>query len=378
MSGAAEMPLVVLTAGGTGGHVFPAEALASTLLERGYRLALITDRRGKGYSGVLGGLETFGVSAGQMLGRGLWGKVTSSLSLMRGVVQARALLKRLRPAVVVGFGGYASVPAVVAAQQLGVPVVLHEQNAVLGRANRLFAGKASVIATSFAHVSHLPPSVPVVRTGMPVRMPILAASATPYALSGHGPSGRCDLHLVVLGGSQGAKVFSDVLPQALLALPERLRLRLRLTQQARPEDVERVQAAYADSGLRVEVRSFFDDVAARLSDCALLIARSGSSTVAETAVMGRPALFVPYPFAADDHQTANAQALEAAGGAWVVPQPEFTAEAISARLCEILGDEQTLRVAADAARAFAIPDAAARLADLVAQTAAPPATSSPL
>lgn len=359
-------PLIVLTAGGTGGHVFPAESLAAELQARGYRLAFITDARGKGYSGVLGSLDTHGVTAAQMLGRGFLGKVFGALRLLKGTMEARGILRSLRPAVVVGFGGYASVPAIAAAGQLGIPTLLHEQNAVLGRANRLFAAKATRIATSFDHVRFLPSPTTdapqqVVKTGMPVRAAIRTAASTPYPdLTTPQP-----LHILVLGGSQGARVLSDILPAAFKALPAELKARLRISQQARPEDCERVQASYADSGLTVEVKAFFDDVPERLARAALVIGRSGSSTVAECAVIGRPALFVPLPSAADDHQTANAQAMEASGGAWLVPQSDFTPQAVADKLAELLLAPASLMAAAAAAKDFALPDAASRLADAV-------------
>ncbi|MGC2855711.1 undecaprenyldiphospho-muramoylpentapeptide beta-N-acetylglucosaminyltransferase [Novispirillum sp. DQ9] len=354
-------PLIVLTAGGTGGHVFPAEALAAELLERGLRLALVTDDRGNRWGGTLGSLETYPVAASQMLGRGILGKLKGVFTLTRGTMQAKALFKRLRPAAVVGFGGYASVPAVAAAVTGGLPVLLHEQNAVLGRANRLFAGKVSRIATSYEQVAALPAGAATVRTGMPVRPAIRALADAPYAP----PAGDGPVRVLVLGGSQGARVFTDVLPAAFAALPEVLRARLDIAQQARPEDVERARAAYAAAGLRAIVQSFFDDVPERLAACHLLIGRSGASTVAEVTVARRPSVLVPYPFAADDHQTANARAVAAAGAGWLVGQEGFDAAAVAALLADLLAAPERLAKAAEAAHTFALPDAAARLADAV-------------
>lgn len=354
-------PLIVLTAGGTGGHVFPAEALAAELLERGYRLALVTDARGNRWGGTLGRLDTYSASAGQVLGRGLAGKAIGALRLLSGALQVRRLLSRLRPVAVVGFGGYASVPAVAAAVTSGIATVIHEQNAVLGRANRLFARRVTRIATSFAEVAHLPSTTPVVRTGMPVRPAIRALSQASYAP----PAAEGPIRILVLGGSQGARVFTDILPDAFKALPESLRARLHVSQQARPEDVDRARAAYADSAVTAEVRAFFDDVPERLAACHLLIGRAGASTVAEATTAGRPALLVPYPYAADDHQSANARAVEAAGAGWALPQAAFTTEAVAERLVELLENPEGLAKAAATARAFALPDAAARLADAV-------------
>lgn len=357
----ASSPLILLTAGGTGGHVFPAEALAQVLLSRGFRVGFITDSRGTAYSGTLGSLETWRVSSAQMLGRGLADKARGALSLAAGVLQARKLLKTLRPAAVVGFGGYASVPAVAAAVTLKVPTVIHEQNAVLGRANRLFARRVSLIATAYEEVDHLPADRPVRRVGMPVREAIRALSATPYIPPVNGDT----ISLLVLGGSQGAQIFSSVVPEALALLPGELRQRVRIAQQARPEDVDRASHGYASHGLTAEVQPFFHDVPERLAACHLLIARSGASTVAEATTAGRPALLVPYMHAADDHQTANAEAVEDAGGAWVVPQPDLTPTMLAEKLKGLLGSPETLAGAAAAARAWSMPDAAAHLADAV-------------
>lgn len=353
--------LIALTTGGTGGHVFPAEALAGVLAARGYRLALLTDTRGKAFSGALAAVPTYGVPAAQMLGRGIGGKALGAARLFLGAIRARGLLKSLRPSVVVGFGGYASVPAMAAAQSLGVKTVLHEQNAVLGRANRLFITRVARAALAFQKVAAVPARVAATQVGMPVRPAIRALYDTPY----EPPTGDGDIRVVVLGGSQGARIFSDVLPEAFQALPDALRRRLVISQQARPEDLMRVTAAYAHSDLRVEVQSFFTDVPARLSGCHLLITRSGSSTVAEAMVAGRPTVLIPYQFAADDHQTANAESLQAAGAARVIAQPAFTPAAAAAVLTELLADPAKLAGMAAAAHALAVPDAAERLADLV-------------
>lgn len=356
------MALVVLTAGGTGGHVFPAEALAAELLARGHDLTLVTDSRGATYGGVLGSLKTVRVRAGQVAGRGRIGQVLGLVDIARGALQARGILAAMKPAVVVGFGGYASLPAMAAASLLGIPTVIHEQNAVLGRANRLLASRVSTIATSFDAVRHLPPTVERVHTGMPVRPAIVPVREAPYpAVDGDAP-----LRLLVLGGSQGARILSDVVPAALAALPAEIRGRLHVAQQCRPEDLDRVRAAYAGAGLaEATLESFFGDVPQRLAACHLLIARAGASTVAEMTTAGRPAILVPYPFATDDHQTANARAVDAAGGGWLMPQDRFTAEALTARLADLFAMPASLQAAAGAARAFGVPDAAARLADLV-------------
>jgi UDP-N-acetylglucosamine--N-acetylmuramyl-(pentapeptide) pyrophosphoryl-undecaprenol N-acetylglucosamine transferase len=341
-------PLILLAAGGTGGHVFPAEALAGTLLERGYRLGLVTDKRGHAYGGTLGALETYRISAGGIAGRSPLAKLKAVAELGIGVLQARGLLGRLAPAAIVGFGGYASLPTVVAASLAGIPAALHEQNAVLGRANRLLAGRVCRIATSYADVRYVDERLKakVTQTGMPVRAAVGALRDTPYpALGEDGP-----IRLLVLGGSQGARVLSEVIPAALAALPEGLRARIEISQQCRPEDLEAVRAAYAGTGIAATLESFFTDVPERMAASHLVIARSGASTVAELTALGRPAILVPYPHAIDDHQTANAHAIEDAGGAWLMPQGAFTPEALAARLESLFTQPGTLARAAGCAR----------------------------
>ncbi|CAA7622956.1 undecaprenyldiphospho-muramoylpentapeptide beta-N-acetylglucosaminyltransferase [Magnetospirillum sp. SS-4] len=357
-------PLIALAAGGTGGHVFPAEALAGILLERGYRLALITDRRGAAYGGTLGRLETHRIRAGGIAGRGALSKLRAVAELGLGVLQARSLLKRIRPAAVIGFGGYASIPGMVAAVAAGIPTAIHEQNAVLGRANRLLASRVGRIATSFAEVSHVDPRLlpKLVHIGMPVRAAVAALRDAPYPpLDGDGP-----IQLLVLGGSQGARVLSEVVPAALAQLPAALRLRIRIAQQCRPEDLDGVARAYEGAGIACTLQSFFADVPERLTAAHLVIARAGASTVAELTALGRPAILVPYPFAIDDHQTANAHAIENNGGAWLMDQAGFTAEALAARLGSLFSQPGILARTAGCAARAGRPDAAERLADLVA------------
>lgn len=357
-----QTPLVVLAAGGTGGHVFPAEALAGELLGRGHRAVLVTDRRGRAFGGTLGRLQTYRINAGGVAGRGALGRLRGLFEVCMGFFQARSLLRRLRPALVIGFGGYAAAPTVAAAAQAGIATAIHEQNAVLGRANRLLAPRVDHIATSFREVRLLDAGKATL-TGMPVRPAIAALRGIPYpALDVGGP-----IRLLVLGGSQGARVFSEVLPAALERLPDPLRRRLDVCQQCRPEDLEAVRAAYDRLGIAATLSSFFRDVPERLAAAHLVIARSGASTVAELTVAGRPAILVPYPYAIDDHQTANAHAVDEAGGAWLVPQPSFTAETLAARLEALFTAPGTLNRAAACAFDAGRPDAAARLADLVAE-----------
>lgn len=358
-----ETSLVVLATGGTGGHVFPAEALAEELQARGRRLALITDRRGGAFGGRLGSLDTHRIRASGLAGKGLSGKIRGGFDLAFGTLQARRLLGRLDPAVVVGFGGYASVPTMLAATMAGTRTLLHEQNAVLGRANRLLCGRVDTLATSFARQEGLPDTVgtELVHTGLPVRPGILAARETGY----DPPRADGPLRLLVLGGSQGARVFSTVIPAMALLLPEPLKPRLEIVQQCRPEDVQTTTAAFAEAGVQAEIAPFFDDVPRRLARCHLLIARAGASTIAEMTCVGRPALLVPYPHAIDDHQTRNAHALDEAGGGWLTPEAHFTPEALADRLIDLATMPETLRQAARCAGAVGRPDAARRLADLV-------------
>ncbi len=359
----ATSPLILLTAGGTGGHVFPAEALAAELLAQGHRLALVTDRRGQAYGGTLGSLATHRIRAGGLAGRGLGARLGALGELGIGFLQARRLLRRLRPAAVVGFGGYASVPAMLAAATVGTPTLLHEQNAVLGRANRLLAPRVSRIATSYPEVAHLSASWhgKVTQTGMPVRGAALAWRGHPYpSLVADGP-----LRLLVLGGSQGARILSEVVPAALARLPEVLRRRIELSQQCRPEDLEAVRRSYGETGIRATLESFFHDAPERMAESHLVIARAGASTVAELTALGRPSILVPYPHAIDDHQTANAHAIDEAGGGWLIPQAAFTADSLAARLESLFALPGSLTKAAACAHAAGAPDAAERLAALV-------------
>lgn len=358
--------LVVLAAGGTGGHMFPAEALARALLLRGRRVALMTDIRGEAFGERLPGVVLHRVRAGRLSGNMLR-KALGLVELALGTFEAARQLRNLAPAAVVGFGGYPSVPTMLAAARQKRPTVIHEQNAILGRANRLLASRARRIATSFAEVGALrtPDRARVTETGNPVRPTVTALRGTSYTES----SGDAPFELLVLGGSQGARILSAVVPAALAQLPEVLRRRLRLTQQARAEDLDAVRATHAGAGIAAEIRPFFDDVPARLARAQLVIARSGASTVAELTVMGRPAILVPYRYAADDHQSANARALESAGAAWVMAETAFTPEALAQRLAALMGDPNTLANAARVAHGLGRPDAAERLADLVLATA---------
>ncbi len=350
---------VVLAAGGTAGHVFPAEALAAELQARGHRVALFTDRRyaARDLDGF-GPAERIVLPGGGLAGHGLTSRARAAAGIAAGTLQARAVLRRLGAVAVVGFGGYPSVAPVLAARSLRGPrpaVLLHEQNAVLGRANRFLLRHADVLALSLPGTARVPAGTGATVTGNPLRPALLARLQAPR------PPADGLLHLLVLGGSLGARTFSDVVPPALAALPPGHRARLRVVQQCRAEDLDRVRAAYAAAGIAAELAPFFPDVAERLARADCAVTRAGASTVAELAAAGLPAVLVPLPHAIDDHQTANARAL----GLPLLPQPDFTPDALCAQLLAWLDDPGRLARAARLLAHHARPDAAARLADLV-------------
>jgi UDP-N-acetylglucosamine--N-acetylmuramyl-(pentapeptide) pyrophosphoryl-undecaprenol N-acetylglucosamine transferase len=354
---------VLLAAGGTGGHMFPAAALARELLSRGIQPVLVTDKRAGGFGPELAEqVETHQIAAAGFAGGDLIAKARSVAQLALGYLQARRIVARTKPAVAVAFGGYAALPTGLAAAHKGVRLVLHEQNAVLGRANRMLATRADAIATSFPDVRGFgeAASARVVLTGNPVRETIQAIGRKPSAVADEtGP-----LRLLVTGGSQGARVFNELVPDAVARLPEGIRRRLQVTQQVRGSDTSSVRAAYDATGVEAELKTFFDDLPERLARAHLLICRSGASTTTELAAAGRPAILVPYPFAADDHQTANAEALAQAGGGWLMPQNSLTPDALAERLRSLFETPSLLTRAAAGALSFAQPDSAKRLADL--------------
>lgn len=364
---------IVLAAGGTGGHIFPAEALAGELIGRGLKVALVTDRRGQAFGGKLPGVALHRIRAGRP-GAGLIGKFTAACEMALGMLAARRILRALAPIAAIGFGGYPSVPTMLAASRLGLPTVIHEQNARIGRANRWLAPRMKRIATSFAQLDGLGTvdRARIVETGNPVRAAVLAQRGIAYAAPRDGA-----IDLLVIGGSQGAHVLSAVVPHALALLPPALRARLKVAQQARPEDLDAVRRAYDESGIRAETAIFFSDVPARLAAAHLVISRAGASSVAELCAIGRPAILVPYRLAADDHQTANAEALAAIGAAWVMSEQNFTAPSLAQRLEKLLATPELLDAAAQAAHRHGRPDAARRLADLLLETAAKPTGGGP-
>jgi UDP-N-acetylglucosamine--N-acetylmuramyl-(pentapeptide) pyrophosphoryl-undecaprenol N-acetylglucosamine transferase len=354
---------IVLAAGGTGGHIFPAEALAEVLLRRGERVVLVTDQRfGHFKSGALSEVETRTIHAGTI--GGAWHKkILGAAGLLLGIAQARGVLRQLKPKVVAGFGGYPSFPTVFSAAGMGIPTVIHEQNSVLGRANRLLAGRVGHIAASFPETLMLAEkdAGKVSFTGNPVRASIRALRDVPYSMLMQ--DGK--MHILITGGSQGASVLSQIIPEAIALLPVNLRARVRLDQQCREAELAATKARYAELGVNADLATFFVDVPARLAASHLVIARAGASTVSELAVAGRPAILVPYPQAMDNHQYYNANAFEDVGGGWVMAQEGFTAQALAARLEAFLNAPDALAKAAANARNLGTLDAAEKLADLV-------------
>lgn len=359
-----DAPLIALAAGGTGGHVFPAEALARELLGRGLRVVLMTDSRGGKFSDDLP-IPVYRTRASS-LGSGAFQKVLSVLTMGIGIFQAEYRLRKLKPAAIVGFGGYPSVPAIYAAAGMNIPIILHEQNAVIGRANRMLMDKAAVVAMSFPHVAGLKTEckAKLVHTGNPVRPPFIALRGTPYPAIADEDA---PLRLLVLGGSLGARVFSTVVPQALALLPEKIRRRIVIAQQCRKEVLEDTRAGFAAVGIDAELSPFFSNVPERMAASHLVICRAGGSTIAELSAIGRPSILVPFPHGHAGEQTANAEALAEAGGGWLIPEQAFTPEALAMRLESLISIPANLSKTAAAARAWGKISAADNLADCVCQ-----------
>ncbi|RUW59393.1 undecaprenyldiphospho-muramoylpentapeptide beta-N-acetylglucosaminyltransferase [Mesorhizobium sp. M7A.F.Ca.US.008.03.1.1] len=352
--------VILLAAGGTGGHLFPAEALAHELNERGWSVHLATDDRAERFAGHFPAAAIHPIRSATMGSKNPFALLGAFWKIWRGVRQASAVIARIKPDAVVGFGGYPTLPPLYAATRRKVPTLIHEQNAVMGRANRALAGRVDAIAGGFLPQDTSAAGIKTVMTGNPVRPAVLEAARTAYAAS----TGEQPFRLLVFGGSQGAQFFSDAVPGAIALLSDAQRKRLVITQQARADDVARVKAAYAALGVAVEVSPFFTDMAARMAAAHLVISRSGASTVSEIAVIGRPALLVPYPYALDHDQAANAAALAAAGGGEVHPQSSLSPQRIAALIGELMDDPDRLTAMAAGAKSAGRPDAARLLADL--------------
>ncbi|ARS27451.1 undecaprenyldiphospho-muramoylpentapeptide beta-N-acetylglucosaminyltransferase [Sphingomonas sp. KC8] len=352
----------VLAAGGTGGHMMPAHALAAELIGRGHRVALVTDERGAKIPGLFQGAQTHILPAGRMAG-GPVGWMRAGRSILAGRDMARRLYEAFEPSAVVGFGGYPALPAMLAAFKDGIPTAIHEQNAVLGRVNRLLARKVDAIATAYPVVQRLAPrhEGKTHLVGNPVREEVRALRDQPFPpLTEDGV-----FRVLVTGGSQGATVLSQVVPEGLGLLPLNFRRRLQVTQQCRPEDIEDVRARYAALGIPADLATYMPDMPDRLAWAHLVIARAGASTIAELTVAGRPAILIPLPSATDDHQTANAAELHEAGGARAIQQRRFTAVELAKQMQKLALEPGSLQNAAKRAWGCGRPDAAASLADLV-------------
>ena len=356
--------LIVIAAGGTGGHMFPAQSLAEEMLRRDWRVKLSTDDRGARYAGGFPDeVEIEIVPSATPARGGALAKAGVPFKLTSGVWAAMRAFRRDRPSVVAGFGGYPSIPALGAAILLKLPRMIHEQNGVLGQVNRLLAPRVDAVACG-TWPTALPEGVEGIHIGNPVRAQVAARAESPYIAPGEHP-----MTILVIGGSQGARILSDVVPEGLTLLPDEIRRHLRVAHQARPEDGPRVADFYARHGLHADVRPFFDDIANRIADAQLVISRSGASTVADLAAIGRPAILVPYAVAAGDHQTANARALTEAGAAIRIPEGKLTPEALAEQAELILSNPAGASRMARAALTVARPEAASHLAELAAHIA---------
>ncbi|MEM1237921.1 MAG: UDP-N-acetylglucosamine--N-acetylmuramyl-(pentapeptide) pyrophosphoryl-undecaprenol N-acetylglucosamine transferase [Pseudomonadota bacterium] len=353
-----------MAAGGTGGHMFPAQALAEEMLERGWQVKLMTDPRGARYTGAFpDGVEIETLSSATFARGGIAAKAGVPFKIAGGIASALSKFRKMKPSAVIGFGGYPSIPAMGAATLLKLPRLIHEQNGVLGRVNQLFATRVDAVACG-TWPTDLPEGVEGVDIGNPVRGAILAREGAPYI-----PPGEYPMQVLVLGGSQGARILSDIVPPAIAALPHEILTHLRVSHQAREEDLVRVETYYADHGVTADVQPFFADVPARLSEAQLLVSRSGASTVADVSVIGRPSIFVPFAAATADHQTANARALGEVGAATIIQEEDLEVAPLTEELTAILSDPKRATSMAHAALATGKPDATERLAALVEKIA---------
>jgi UDP-N-acetylglucosamine--N-acetylmuramyl-(pentapeptide) pyrophosphoryl-undecaprenol N-acetylglucosamine transferase len=352
---------ILLAAGGTGGHLFPAEALAHELIARGWMVHLATDHRAERYSGNFPAAAIHPIASSTIGSKNPLALMRAFWTIWRGVRQASEVIRKTKPSAVVGFGGYPTLPPLYAATRRKVPAMIHEQNAVMGRANKALAQRVDAIAGGFLPEGDTGVAAKIVATGNPVRPAVLDAAGKAYAAS----RGDEKFRLLVFGGSQGAQFFSDVMPKAVALLSDRQRARLVLTQQARAEDIEKVRAEFAAIGVSAETSPFFTDMARRIAESHLVMSRSGASTVSEIAVIGRPALFVPYPYALDHDQAANAAALAASGGAQVHSQETLSPERVAELIGGLMDDPAGMEEMASAAKSAGKPDATRLLANLV-------------
>ncbi|RRH76310.1 UDP-N-acetylglucosamine--N-acetylmuramyl-(pentapeptide) pyrophosphoryl-undecaprenol N-acetylglucosamine transferase [Falsigemmobacter faecalis] len=359
-----QAPLLLIAAGGTGGHMFPAQALAEAMIARGWRVKLSTDERGARYAGGFPAQVAIEkVSAATFARGGAVGKALVPFRIAGGVAAAMVSMLKDRPAVVVGFGGYPSIPALSAATALRIPRMIHEQNGVLGKVNRLFAKRVHKVACG-TWPTDLPAGVEGIHTGNPVRASVLERAGAPYIVPGDYP-----MNLLIIGGSQGARILSDVVPAAMAALPEEIRRNLNIAHQARAEDRDRVVEAYAAAGIRAEVQPFFNDIPARLAEAQLVISRSGASSVADISVIGRPAILIPYAAATGDHQTANARGLVTAEAAILMPEAQCSPAALAETTAFLLSQPEAALQMSHNALTASRPDATGTLVTLVSELA---------
>jgi len=360
---AAPRRTIILAAGGTGGHLFPAQALAEELVRRGFPIHLMTDERVRDYGRNFPALEVHQLPSATLSLSKPWLLPLRVMRLSKGYKQARSIFERLQPGAVAGFGGYPSFSPILAAARLKIPSIIHEQNAVMGRANRVLAYAVDRVASSFPTLAKLPDRAKgkLVHTGNPVRDNVLAVAGAPY----HAPGADEAFRLLVFGGSQGARFFAEFVPAAMRALPKAVLKTLKVVQQCRPEDLDGVKRVYQELELDAELQPFFNDMPQRIAASHLVLCRSGASTIAELGVIGRPAVLVPLPHSIDNDQLKNAESFTQAGGGWLRPQGEFKPEEFAAFLTRLRYQEQELQLAAKAAMGHGKPDAAQRLADLV-------------
>lgn len=353
-------PLLLIAAGGTGGHMFPAQALAEAMVAQGWRVKLSTDSRGARYATAFPDqVQIEEVASATFARGGIFAKLATPFRILGGVMSATLRNMLDRPKVVIGFGGYPTIPALSSAWILRIPRAIHEQNGVMGKVNRVFAKHVSAVACG-TWPTDLPKGVTGKHTGNPVRGAVLERAGAPYIAPGEYP-----MSVLVIGGSQGARILSDVVPAAIAALQEPLKSRLRIAHQARGEDHARVVAAYADAGISAEVEPFFNDVPRRLSECQLVISRSGASSVADISVIGRPAILIPFAAATGDHQTANARGLTEAGAAILIPEDALNVKTLAAQVALVLDTPKGAVQMAAAALSRGKPDATTRLTTLV-------------
>jgi UDP-N-acetylglucosamine--N-acetylmuramyl-(pentapeptide) pyrophosphoryl-undecaprenol N-acetylglucosamine transferase len=354
--------VIALAAGGTGGHLFPAQALAEELVRRGYVIHLITDERVAEYGKNFPAIETHIVPSATLSLSKPWLLPQRLLKLLKGVNQAKAVLQKIKPLAVVGFGGYPSFPPIIAASRLKIPSCVHDQNAIMGRANKVLSRFVNSVASSFPTLAGLPESAKskLVITGNPVRTLVMAEQASPYPEIGV----EQPFNLLVFGGSQGARFFAEFMPKVVAELPRAVRKTLHVTQQCRPEDIDAVRAAYGTLDFSFDLQPFFSDMPKRIASSHLVICRSGASTVAELGVIGRPAIMVPLPHSIDNDQLRNAESFAKAGAGWIKPQAELEPSSFAVFLTRLRYQEGELQAAARAALAHGKPDAAQRLADL--------------